>query len=63
MKSNFTNNYAVKGGVAFAHYSSKLTFTSCYFNKNFGTLGGVAYVNNDGIAEFNDCFFVDNSAL
>jgi hypothetical protein len=43
------NNYAINGGVVFAHYSSQAVFNNCNFSNNFGLYGGVAYSNDGGI--------------
>lgn len=57
------NNYAIKGGVSYAHIESIVSYESCYFENNFAEEGGVAMVNDDGTTTFNDCAFTNNSAF
>ena len=61
--SNFTNNYAILGGVFYSQFSSVITCNNCRFNNNIAIRGGVAFLNSNGNIVLNSCDLTENQAL
>jgi len=61
--SNFTNNYAILGGVFYSQFSSVITCINCRFNNNIAIRGGVAFLNSNGRIDLQQSDLTLNQAL
>ena len=60
---NFTNNYAILGGVFYSQFSSVIQCNNCTFVNNIAIRGGVSFLNSNGNIWLNGCDLTQNQAL